>query len=148
MGGPQWRTSRAALLTMLSLALFPVAAPFLLGARSEVGAAIAVSFAAGALNGGFGLLLWSWIADEVALPAPSIRSFSFGAFTAASRLALAAGGLYVGTVLAWIDYRRDGVALIAPAMAPLAVLAGLLGLAMALHIATGGAAGALEKGSL
>lgn len=128
------RLSRRTFLGLLGLALALAAASFMALAACSPLAALTLGFGLGALNGGFGLLLWSWFADEAALGARGAESLAFAAFTAASKLSLAAAGVYVGLALAALDYRGQQSANLSTAMSFLALLAGGVVLAAALRL--------------
>ncbi len=133
---PLWATlyarlPRRTLLTLLGVALLFSAIAFMRLAGISRPAALALGFAIGALNGGFGLLLWSWFADEAAQRARGRAGLAFAAFTAASKLSLAGAGVYVGHVLANLDYRGGQSGGLAPTMTFIALMAAVLALAAA-----------------
>ena len=128
------RLGRRRMLGALSLCLAVFALGFLVWASGSPVLALGFGFCLGATNGGFGLLLWAWFADETARSAPGRESLSFGAFTAASKLALAAGGLYVATALTILDYRNTQSAWLAGVMTMLALLSAAVGLGVAARL--------------
>lgn len=128
------RLGRRLMLGALSLGLAVFALGFLVWASGSPVLALGFGFCLGAANGGFGLLLWAWFADETARSAQGRESLSFGAFTAASKLALAAGGLYVAAALTILDYRNAHSAWLAGVMTLLALLAAAVGLGVAARL--------------
>lgn len=80
----------------------------------------------GVANGGLSMVLWTAFGDRVARGPAATAGFAFAAFTAISKLALAAGMLLMGLLLQSIDYRGADATLLAWAMCILPAGAALL----------------------